>query len=121
MFRAGEATPEGLDALMPAWAQQLSLLGLLILILAAWLSGRVLTRAQADREVEAERKIGDIWKGNFEQSNELNKQLTNALDPVLQSNAAILRVVESLQERQRAAEEREERRDWLRDRRDREG
>ena len=114
------AIPEGLDALMPPWAQQLSLVGLLVLIVAAWLSGRVVTRAQVDRELEAERKIGDIWKSNYEQANQLNEQLTGAFQPVLESNAAILKVVESMQARQLEAEQREERERWLRDRRDRE-
>lgn len=120
MFIAGEAPaiPDGLDALLPPWAQQLSLLGLLIIIVAAWLSGRVVTRAQADRELEAERRIADIWKSNFEQSTELNKQLTDAFQPVLEQNAAILKVVEAVQARQVAAEERER---WLRDRRDPQG
>lgn len=122
MWIAGEAPaiPEGLDALMPAWAQQLSLVGLLIIIVAAFVSGRVLTRTQADREIESERKIGDIWKSNYEQATHLNEQLTGAFQPVLDSNAAILKVVESLQARQTVAEERAERERWLRDRRDRE-
>lgn len=113
------AIPDGLDALMPPWAQQLSLVGLLVVIITVMISGRVVTRAQADRELEAERKISDIWKSNYEQATELNKQLTGAFQPVLDSNAAILKVVESLQARQLAAEEREERERWLRSRGDR--
>jgi hypothetical protein len=115
-FAEGE-TPS-LDALLPAWAQQLSLLTLLILIVAAFLRGWVVTRAQAGREAEAERRIADVWKGNFEQSNALNKQLTDAFQPVLEQNAAILKAVEAVQARQVAAEERDR---WLRDRRDPQG
>lgn len=115
------AVPEGLDALMPAWAQQLSLVGLLILIVAAWISGRVLTRAQADRELEAERRIADIWKTNYEGATALNEQLSSAFAPVLESNAAILKAVEAVQDRQARQEEREERERWLRDRRDLDG
>lgn len=111
--------PEGLDALMPAWAQQLSLVGLLVLIVAAWISGRVLTRAQADREVEAERRIADVWKTNFESAIALTEQITEGFQPVLDQNAAILRAIEALQERQRLVEEREDRERWMRDRRDR--
>lgn len=120
---AGEvpAVPEGLDALLPPWAQQLSLLTLLVIIITAWVRGWVVTRAQAEREIEAERRISEIWKGNYEQSSQLNEQLTTAFQPVLESNAAILRVVESLQERQLEAERREESARWLRDRRDPQG
>lgn len=111
MILSAEAVPEGLDALMPAWAQQLGLLGILMAILFAWLRGWVVTRAAADREVDAERRIGDIWKENYQQSAELNQQLTGAFQPVLDSNAAILKVVESLQERQERAEQER----WMRD------
>lgn len=127
MYIAGEAPaiPEGLDALLPPWAQGLSLLSLLIIIVVAFLRGWVVTRPACDREVEAERRISDIWKGNYEQASELNQQLTDAFQPVLESNAAILKVVESMQARQKDAEEREERREererWLRDRGDRQG
>jgi hypothetical protein len=103
-----------LDALLPPWAQQLSLLGLLILIVAAFLRGWVVTRAQAAREADSERRIADIWKENFDKSTDLNKQLTEAFQPVLDQNAAILKAVEAVQSRQIAAEERER---WLRDRR----
>lgn len=114
MFLAAEETPS-LDALLPPWAQQLSLLTLLVLIVMAFLRSWVVTRAQATREAEAERRIADVWKGNFEQLTELNKQLTDAFQPVLEQNAAILKAVESVQARQLAQEERER---WLRGRRD---
>lgn len=96
----------------------MSLLSLLLLIVVAFMRGWVVTRAQCSRENEAERRITDVWKANFEQSTELNKQLTDGFQPVLQSNSAILKVVEAVQARQVAAEEREQ---WLRDRRDRQG
>ncbi len=117
MFFA-EGEPPSLDALMPPWAQQISLLTLLILIVAAFMRGWVVTRAQAGREAEAERRIAEVWKGNFEHANALNKQLTDAFQPVLDQNAAILKVVEAVQARQVAAEERDR---WLRDRGDRQG
>lgn len=120
MYIAGEAPaiPDGLDALLPPWAQGLSLLSLLIIIVVSFMKGWVLTRAGCDREVEAERRIADIWKNNHEQATQLNEQLTDAFQPVLESNAAILKVVQSMQERQLELERREEQRSWLRDRRD---
>ena len=107
-----------LDALLPTWAQQLSLLTLLVLIVAAFLREWVVPRARAARETEAERRIADVWKANYEQSIELNKQLTEAFAPVLKSNEAILKAVEAVQARQLAQEERDR---WLRDRGDRQG
>ena len=117
MFLAAEETPS-LDALLPPWAQQLSLLTLLVLIVMAFLRGWVVTRAQSGREAEAERRIADVWKANFDKSNELNQQLTEAFQPVLDQNAAILKAVEAVQARQIAQEERDR---WLRDRGDRQG
>jgi hypothetical protein len=107
-----------LDALLPPWAQQLSLLTLLLLIVMAFLRGWVVTAAQARREAEAERRITEVWKGNSERASDLNKQLTDAFQPVLDQNAAILKAVEAVQSRQLAAEERDR---WMRDRGDRQG
>jgi hypothetical protein len=107
-----------MDALLPPWAQQLSLLTLLLLIVMAFLRDWVVTRARSQREAEAERRIADVWKANYEQSIQLNERLTEAFAPVLDSNAAILKAVEAVQARQMAAEERER---WLRDRGDRQG
>jgi hypothetical protein len=118
MLFADVTTPESFNALLPAWAQQLSLLTLLILIVVSFLRGYVVSRSQAEREAEAERKIADIWKANYEHSIQLNKQLTESFQPVLDSNAAILKAVEAVQARQMAAEERDR---WLRDRGDRQG
>lgn len=112
MLFAEEATSltEGLDALLPAWAQQLSLLTLLLLIVTSFLRGWIVTRAQSQRELDAERRIADIWKSNFQQSTQLNERLTDAFQPVLEGQNALLRAVESLQ---RDQEERERRmRDW---------
>jgi len=110
----GSGDVPNLDALMPAWAQDLSLVGLLLIIIVAFIRGWVVTRSQATREVDAERKIAEIWKTNFEQSTALNKRLTEAFQPVLDQNAAILKAVEAVQARQLAQEERAA---WLRDRR----
>lgn len=118
MLFAETPVPEGLDALMPAWAQQLSLLTLLVLIVTAFLRDWVVPRARAAREIEAERRIADIWKGNFEQATELNKQLTDAFQPVLEGQGALLKAVEAVQARLLAQEERDR---WLRDRGDRQG
>lgn len=117
------AVPEGFDlnALMPPWAQQLSLLTLLILIVVAFARGWVVTRSQADREIEAERRITEVWKANAESSNELTQQLTEGFEPVLTSNAAILKAVEALQDRQERAEERENQARWLREQRGNQG
>jgi Tfp pilus assembly protein PilO len=103
-----------LDALLPAWAQDLSLVGILLIIIVSFIRGWVVTRGQAQRELDTERKIAEIWKTNFEQSTAQNQRLTEAFQPVLDQNAAILKAVEAVQARQLAQEERAA---WLRDRR----
>lgn len=101
--------PEGLDALLPPWAQQLTVLTLLILIVSAFLRGWIVTRAQNERDIAAERRIADIWQQNFEKSTELNQKMTEALAPVLDSNSAILKAVEAVQREQEMLRERRDR------------
>jgi len=109
VYLAGEvpAIPtEGLDALLPPWAQGISLLSLLILIIAAWLRGWVITKSQNERDIAAERRVSDIFESNLNKATELNQQLTQALAPVLASNEAVLKAVEAVQEEQRRMRER---------------
>lgn len=91
---------------MPPWAQQISLLGLLILIVAAFLRGWIITRSQNDRDLAAERRVSDIWERNAEVANSQVDRLTAALQPVLDGNAAILKAVSEVQEEQRRMRER---------------
>lgn len=102
---AVEVPAEGLDALMPPWAQQISLLSLLILIVLAFLRGWIVTKLQNERDVDAERRVSDIWEANANQSTELNKELTQAFAPVLEQNEAILKAVLAVQEEQRRMRE----------------
>lgn len=111
MWLAGEApaVPEGIDALMPPWAQQLSVLGLLVIIITAWVRGWVVTRAQADREIAAERRVSDIWEATATKSLAINETFVDAFAPVLDSNQAILKAVTEVQNEQRRYREDRER------------
>lgn len=111
MWLAGEApaVPEGIDALMPPWAQQLSVLGLLVIIITAWVRGWVVTRAQADREVAAERRVSDIWEATATKAVAINESFADAFAPVLDQNQAILKAVTEVQTEQRRYREDRER------------
>jgi hypothetical protein len=111
MWLAGEAPalPEGIDALMPPWAQQLSVLGLLVVIIVAWVKGWVVTRAQADREVAAERRVSDIWEATATKALNINESFVEAFAPVLDQNQVILRAVTEVQSEQRRYREDRER------------
>lgn len=109
MADTSPAIPEGLDALLPPWAQQLSLVSLLIITIMAFVRGWVVTRAQNERDVAAERRIADIWQQNAEKSAQLTEEMTKALAPVLDSNAAILKAVEAVQREQEILRERRDR------------
>jgi hypothetical protein len=109
VFISGEvpAIPtEGLDALLPPWAQGLSLVSLLIIIIVAWVRGWVVSKAEYERGVAAERRVSDIWEANFNGATQLNQQLTQAFAPVLEQNEAILKAVEAVQEEQRRMRDR---------------
>lgn len=92
---------EGLDALLPPWAQGLSLLSILVIIIVAWIRGWVVTRAQNERDVASERRVSEIWEANANQASTLAKELTQAFAPVLEQNEAILKAVQAVQEEQR--------------------
>lgn len=117
LFRKGrgvlfaEPTPgvPDLNALMPAWAQQLSLVGLLILIIASFLRGWVVTKRQNDSDLASERRVSEIWQKNAETANSQVDRLTTALAPVLDGNAAILKAVAEVQEEQRRMRDRDDR------------
>jgi hypothetical protein len=107
MFLAadGSGTPD-LDALLPPWAQQLSLLGIMVIIVLAFMRGYVITRAQNERDIAAERRVSDIWEKNFHDSEANNNKLIAALEPVLKGNDAILKAVSEVQDEQRRYRER---------------
>lgn len=106
LFREEVPSVPDLNALMPAWAQQLSVLVLLILVVSAFLKGWVVTRAQNERDMAAERRIADIWEQNYLGEKANNEKLIAALQPVLSGNEAILKAVTEVQEEQRRTRER---------------
>jgi hypothetical protein len=107
VFLAEEAPAiPDLNALLPPWAQQISLLGLLLAIVLAFLRGWVITKLQNERDIAAERRVSDIWERNAQVANSQVDRLTAALQPVLDGNAAILKAVSEVQEEQRRMRER---------------
>jgi hypothetical protein len=93
-----------LDALLPPWAQQLSLLGVMMLIVVAFVRGWVVTKAQNERDIAAERRVSDIWEKTASDASTNNEKLITALQPVLSSNEAILKAVTEVQDAQRRYE-----------------
>jgi hypothetical protein len=98
---ANAAVPDGIDALMPPWAQQLSLVGLLILIVAAFMRDWVISAARHEKEMASERKVSEVWEQNATRAAEVLTEFTTALDPVLKGNEAILKAVSDIQAEQR--------------------
>jgi hypothetical protein len=103
---ADPATVPSLDALLPPWAQQLSLLAVLIIIVGAFVRGWVVTKAQNERDIAAERRVSDIWEKTAHDATANNDKLIAALQPVLSGNEAILKAVTDVQEEQRRMRER---------------
>jgi hypothetical protein len=100
----------GIDALLPPWAQQISIIGLLVLIIMSWIRGWVVTRSQNERDVAAERRVSDIWESTATKALQVNQSFTEAFAPVLDQNEAILKAVTDVQEEQRRYRERGTRR-----------
>lgn len=104
----GEAAPipDVVNDVLPPWAQGLSLVSILTLIILAFLRDWVISAKRNEREVAAERRVSETWERNFHQATENNDKLIAALDPVLTSNQAILKAVTEVQEEQRRTRER---------------
>lgn len=102
--------PDGIDALLPPWAQQLSVLGLLLIAVMSFVRGWIVTKSQNERDIAAERRVSDIWESNATKALEISQTLTTTLAPVLDQNDAILKAVSEIQEEQRRARERGPRR-----------
>jgi hypothetical protein len=98
---APAAVPDGIDALMPPWAQQLSLVGLLILIVAAFMRDWVISSSRHEKEMASERKVSEVWEQNATRAIEVLQNFTEALEPVLRGNDAILKAVSEIQDEQR--------------------
>jgi hypothetical protein len=96
----------GIDALLPPWAQGITIAGLLTVIVIAFLRGYIVTRAQNERDIAAERRVSEIWEKNYKESTQNNEKLLAALQPVLSSNQAILKAIGDVQEEQRRMRER---------------
>ena len=112
MFVAGEAPipSGGIEALLPPWAQGLSLVSLLIIIVVAFLRGWIITPSQNQRDIEAERRISDIWESNAKRATETIEHFTQAFSPILEQNQTILKIVQGIQDEQGRMRERGPRR-----------
>jgi hypothetical protein len=106
LFAEPDTAVPDVNALMPPWAQQLTVLSMLVIIVSAFIRGWVVTRRQNESDLAAERKVSDIWEKNAEVANSQVDRLTAALQPVLDGNAAILKAVTEVQEEQRRMRER---------------
>lgn len=117
-FFAGEAPavpdPSGvldLGSLMPPWVQNISIVGILVLIVMAFMRDWVITKSRHDRELASRDEIASIYKKAAEDSNANVDKLSNGLTPVLAQNEAMLKAISEIQEEQRRyREERGQRR-----------
>jgi hypothetical protein len=106
LAEVASSTPDALNDLLPPWAQGLSLVSILTLIILAFLRDWVIPSKRNEREVAAERRVSETWENNFHQATANNDKLIAALEPVLKSNEAILKAVSEVQDEQRRTRER---------------
>lgn len=93
--------PAGLDSLVPPWVRDLTLVTIALLVAIAFARNWIYSARQAERLLEAERKVGDVQERNNEKLSESIDKLVEALDPVLKGNEAILKSVTEIQDEQR--------------------
>lgn len=92
---------------VPSWVERVSAVGLIIMFGLALARNWVYTSGQVDRILEAERRVSDLWKQTAETQQANADKLAGNLEPVLRSNEAILRAVETIQQEQREQRYRE--------------
>lgn len=99
---AGEAvTGGGLDSVIPPGLEQISLIGLLLLIMIAFVRDWIISSSRHEKELATERKVSEVWEQNATRALESLTEISKAFEPVLKGNEAILKAVSDLQEEQR--------------------
>jgi hypothetical protein len=101
VWAAEVAVTSGLDSVIPPGLEQISLVGLLLLIAVAFIRDWVISSTRHEKELATERKVSEVWEQNATSALALLKELTNAFDPVLKGNEALLKAVSEIQEEQR--------------------
>lgn len=98
LFLSAEA-PAGLPELtdIPKIVTDLGWVGMAILVAFMFASNRWYSSNQVERLLAKEREISEIWKQNAEELKPLLEDLVRTLQPLGQSDQAILKAVEGMQ------------------------
>lgn len=98
---AAEAPPElsGL-ADIPKMITDLGWVGVAILVTFMFATNRWYSSKQVDKLLEKEREVTEVWKRNADELKPLLEELVRTLQPLGQSDAAILKAIEGLQNAQ---------------------
>ena len=82
---------------IPNMVTDLGWVGVAILVASMFITGRWMSRRQHEELMEKEREVTAVWKQNAEELKPALQELIEALAPIGQGNAAILKAVEALQ------------------------
>ena len=99
---------------LPDWVGdlgQLSIAGFMILAFGwALATRRIYLRGQTEELVQARKDVAALWEKVAEERQRSLMELTEAIEPVVAGNAAILRAVDQLQTEQQRQRDRDPRR-----------
>lgn len=90
---------------IPAWLTDVGIVGLVIFFGLALARNWIYTRGQVNELLKARSEAAAIWEKIAEERQQVNMQLNKYIEPVMQSNEAILRAVKSLQRQQQQRRE----------------
>lgn len=90
------------DVSLPAWAERVSVVGLIVFFGLALARGWLMTSGQAERLLDSERRVSELYRQAAETSQANADRMVTAIEPVTAGNAAILRAVEEIQREQMA-------------------
>ena len=85
------------SAIIGSWIADLSLPGAIVLFGIALARNWMYTSGQVSKMIEAKQEVARLWEKVATERQETIKLLTEANEPIIQGNEAILRAVESLQ------------------------
>jgi len=98
-WTAEAAVPPDLGGLadIPKIITDLGWVGVAILVTFMFATNRWYSSKQVERMLDTEREITQVWKQNAEELKPMLEELVQILQPLGQSDAAILKAVEGLQ------------------------
>lgn len=95
-----------LEGVSLSWLKDAGIVSLCLLFVVMLATNRLYTAGQVNKMLEGFEKMAETWQEVDKNNKETILLLSKSLDPLIQGNEAILRILESRQEQQSAPRQR---------------